>query len=149
LSDWVVELGFSAKGLGNMCDNVLEKDFTFIVGDDRWQCASFIAAFLSPRMAALQGNDPTLHEFTITTNDPDHYFESFLGFGSTVKLSSTKSTFFRSICCELWNRELYDQLFDNIEGHLTCDNVFDRLKFLIETNHSYESKVVFLFITFV
>jgi hypothetical protein len=111
VSDSVVELGLSAKGLGNLCENVFEKDFTFIVGDDRWQCASLIAACLSPRIAALQGSDPILHEFTITTNDPDHYFESclFLGFGSTVKLSSINSIFFRSICWELWNRELYDQ----------------------------------------
>jgi hypothetical protein len=99
----------------------------------------------SSRIGALQGSDLTLHEFTITTNDPDHSFESFLflGFGSTVKLSSTNLAFLQSICCELWNQELYDQLFDSIESHLTCDNVFDRMKFLIETNHSYESEVVF------
>jgi hypothetical protein len=90
-------------------------------------------------------SDPTLREFTITTNDPNHYFESFLllGFGSTVKITWTNATFFRSICCELSNREFYDQSFDGIEGHLTCDNVFDRLKFLIATNHSSESEVVF------
>jgi hypothetical protein len=94
--------------MGNLHENVFEKDFTFNVGNDRWQCASFTAAFLSPRIATLQGSDPTLCEFTITTNDPDHYFESFLflGFGSTVKITSTNSAFFQSICCELWNREL-------------------------------------------
>jgi hypothetical protein len=105
LNDSVLELGLSAKGLRNLRENVFEQDFTFIVGNDWWQCASFIAAFLSPRIAALQGSDPTFREFTITMNDPCHYFECFLflGFGSTVKIASTNSTFFRSICCELWN----------------------------------------------
>jgi hypothetical protein len=146
LSDSVLELGVSAKGLGNLRENVFEQDFTFIIGNDRWQCASFIAAFLPPRIAALQGNDPTLREFMITTNDPFHYFESFLflGFGSTMKIASTNSTFFRSICCELWNQELYDQLFDCFENHHMCDNVFDQLKFLIATNHSYELEIVFV-----
>jgi hypothetical protein len=96
LSDSVMELGLSKKGLGNLRENVFEQDFTFIVGNDRWQCASFIAAFLSPRIAAFQGSDHTLHEFTITTNDLCHYFKSFLflGFGSTVTIASTHSIFF-------------------------------------------------------
>jgi hypothetical protein len=66
-----------------------------------------------------------------------------------MKIPLTNSTFFWSICCELWNREFYDQLFDCIEGHLTCDNIFDRLKFLIATNHSSKSEIIFLFITYV
>jgi hypothetical protein len=106
LSEFVLELGLSATGLRNLHENVFEKDFTFMVGSDRWQCPSFIAAFLSPRIAALQASDPILHEFTITTNDSCRYFESFLllGFGSSIKITSTNSTFFRSICCKLWNR---------------------------------------------
>jgi hypothetical protein len=102
-TDSVLELGLSAKGLGNRRQNVFETDFTFLVGNDQWQCASFIAGFLSPRIAALQESDPTLREFTIITKDPGHYFESFLslGFGSTVKITSANSEFFRSICCEL------------------------------------------------
>jgi hypothetical protein len=96
LTDSVLELGLSVKGLGNLHENVFEKDFTIIVGNDRWQCTSFIAAFLSPRIAALQVSDPTLREFTITTNNPNHYFESFLllGFDSTMKIPLTNSTFF-------------------------------------------------------
>jgi hypothetical protein len=30
----VLELGLSTKGLGNLHDNVFEKDLTFIVGSD-------------------------------------------------------------------------------------------------------------------
>jgi hypothetical protein len=106
-------LGLSAKGLGYLHENVFAKDFTFIVGSDRWECPSFIAAFLSPWIAALQRNDPTLHEFTITTNDSCHNFATFLllVFGSTVKISSTKLAFVQSICCKFWNGELHDPLF--------------------------------------
>jgi hypothetical protein len=33
VSDSMLELGLSAKGLGNLSENVFEKDFTFVVSD--------------------------------------------------------------------------------------------------------------------
>jgi hypothetical protein len=44
-----VQVGLSAKGLANVSQNICEADLTFIVGDDKYQCPLFIAAFLSPR----------------------------------------------------------------------------------------------------
>jgi hypothetical protein len=35
MSESVLELGLSAKGLGYLHENVFAKDFTFIVGSDR------------------------------------------------------------------------------------------------------------------
>jgi hypothetical protein len=67
----------SAKGLTNLSRNVYENDFTFLVGDEHYRCPSFIAAFLSPRLAERQVSDPTLHDIVMETPDPSHYFQSF------------------------------------------------------------------------
>jgi hypothetical protein len=58
-----IELALSAKGLGNLPKNVYENDFTFIVGETRSDCPSFIASFLSPRICDLQKSDPTFCKF--------------------------------------------------------------------------------------
>jgi hypothetical protein len=68
------EVSLSAKGLANLPHNVYENDFTFGVGDDRYKCPSFVAAFLSPRLCSLQRSDATLHEFAIETKYPNHLF---------------------------------------------------------------------------
>jgi hypothetical protein len=93
----------SAKGLAKLPQNVYENDFTFIVGDDRYKCPSFVAAFLSPRVCSLQRTDGTLHEFIIETKDPNQLFESIVGLGEgrSMTVSATNSSFVRSICYEL------------------------------------------------
>jgi hypothetical protein len=75
----------------------------------------FIAAFLSPRLAELQMSDPTLHDIVIETPDPNHYFENFLnlGFGSCLRVTTENWLFIRSICNELWNREVFDCIINN------------------------------------
>jgi hypothetical protein len=64
VSETGVEISLSAKGFRNLPRNVYENDFTFIVGESRYYCPSFIAAFLSPRICNLQMKDPTLREFS-------------------------------------------------------------------------------------
>jgi hypothetical protein len=96
-----VELTLSAKGLRNLPSNVYSNDFTFIVGESRYHCPSFIASFLSPRICHLQMNDATLLEFHIETDDPDHLFGELLQvcYGSSVRISENVS-FFKSVICE-------------------------------------------------
>jgi hypothetical protein len=64
----------SSRGLANLGNNVYENDFTFVVGEERYQCPSFIATFLSPRIAQQQLIDPTIEEYKIESADPNHYF---------------------------------------------------------------------------
>jgi hypothetical protein len=89
--------------------NVYENDFTFIVGENRYYCPSFVASFLSPRICDLQKKDPTLQEFCIETEDPTNLFEQLVEvcYGSSFRVCESKS-FFKSILTELWNRELYE-----------------------------------------
>jgi hypothetical protein len=40
------------------------------------------------------------------------------------------NSFFVSILNELWNRELYEEIFDEFESDLTILNVIDRIQLL-------------------
>jgi hypothetical protein len=139
-----VEINLSAKGLANLPRNVYENDFTFIVGESRYHCPSFIASFLSPRICHLQANDATLREFCIETDDPTHLFEKILAvcYGSSFRIYENIS-FFRSLCCELSNRELYEQIVGKFEEDLTILNVIDRIQFLFSANESCDREIEF------
>jgi hypothetical protein len=136
-----VELTLSAKGLGNLPKNVYENDFTFIVGESHYHCPSFLASFLSPRICHLQKKDPTLREFSIETKDPTYLFEKLLEvcYGSSFRVCENVP-FFKSIFCELSNRELYEQIYGKSSDDLTILNV-DRLQFLFSANESCEREI--------
>jgi hypothetical protein len=72
-----VRVGLSAKGLAKFPRNTYEKDFTFIVGEDRYGRPPSTAASLSPRFGQLQNSDSTLREFVIAAKDLEHYFHKF------------------------------------------------------------------------
>jgi hypothetical protein len=55
-------LRLSAKGLLNVAANKTTKDSTFIIGDDRYECAWFVADFLSPKVSRLHAADPSIDE---------------------------------------------------------------------------------------
>jgi hypothetical protein len=139
-----VEITLSAKGLGNLPRNIYDDDFTFIVGKSHYHCPSFLASFLSPRICDLQTKDSTLREFCIETDDPTHLFERLLEvcYGSSFRICDN-IPFFKSIFCELGNRELYEQIFGNFSEDLTILNVLDRLEFLFSTNESCERELDF------
>jgi hypothetical protein len=144
LSETGVEISLSAKGFGNLPRNVYDNDFIFIVGDNRYSCPSCVASFLSPRICHLQMTDPTLREFYIETNDPTNLFPKLLRlcYGSSFRVCASIS-FFERILIELWNRELYEQIFGNFESNLTILNVLDRIKILFSMNESYEREIEF------
>jgi hypothetical protein len=88
-----VEIALSAKGFRNLPKNIYKNDFTFIVGQNRYHCPSFIASFLSPRICHLQMSDPTLQEFEIETNDETNSFQNVLElcYGSSFRICKQDS----------------------------------------------------------
>jgi hypothetical protein len=48
LTETGAEISLSTKGFRNLPRNVYENDFTFIVGENRYYCPSFLACLLSP-----------------------------------------------------------------------------------------------------
>jgi hypothetical protein len=107
--------------LGKLNTLQIENDFTFIVGDNHYNCPWFIAEFLSPRVSELRSIDITMKEFLIETKDPGRLFESILslGCGSTIFMSEESFSFFVSISRELCNWELYFRLYEIFNDNLS------------------------------
>jgi hypothetical protein len=103
------KLTLPATALANIAEAKMEHDFTFIVGDHRYDCAWFVADLLSPRIGRLHAIDPTVIEFEIKTSDPGAEFNSFLslGRGSTVSVTDSNRDFFLSVSAELENFDFY------------------------------------------
>jgi hypothetical protein len=81
MSDAPIHLSLTVKGLQGVEKVSHERNFTFMVGDERYPCPSFVAEFLSPRVISLRSQDITIDEFSIETKDPDHQFGNFLSIG--------------------------------------------------------------------
>jgi hypothetical protein len=132
MSNSRLPLSLSAKGLQRLEGLSHESDFTFIVGDKRYPCPSFVAEFLSPRVSSLRSADITIDEFSIETADPDYQFGPLLsiGFGREVSFSDNDMKFARSVFRELQNSELFESTFKREEGEISEDALKARLELL-------------------
>jgi hypothetical protein len=100
----------------------------------------FVAEFLSPRIISLRLQDITIHEFSIATEDPDHFFGTFLsiGFGHVVSVSRAEVRFVRSVCGELWNQEVFEKTVKPGDGKISKDELMARMAFLNGVDGSFE-----------
>jgi hypothetical protein len=119
----------TTKGLGNIVRHNPEEDFKFVVGDRRYGCPWFIAAFLSPKISSLLTVDGTLKEFILETVDAQECFGEFLSLGSgcEVAIDDHNQSFMISVSRELCNFELYFSLVNHFEGGPNISNVIERL----------------------
>jgi hypothetical protein len=138
MSDSPIRLSLSAKGLQRLEGLNHERDFAFIVGDERYPCPSFVAEFLSPRITSLRSQDITINEFSIETEDPQHCFGTILSlaFGREVSLSGNEVKFVRSVCDELWNSELFEATLKQGGGEIREDELRARIASLSGLNGS-------------
>jgi hypothetical protein len=60
-----LEAKLSANGMRNITISKVENDFDFVVGDHRYSCPWFVAAFLSPKIAQLHALDCSICEFHV------------------------------------------------------------------------------------
>jgi hypothetical protein len=72
------KLRLSTSGLSNIR---MQNDFDFIVGGSHHRCPSFVADFLSPKIARLHNADPTIDNFVISASDRHGDFDSFVSLG--------------------------------------------------------------------
>jgi hypothetical protein len=121
MSDSPLRRSLSATGLQRLEAVDHEKDFFFIVGDERYDCPSFVAEFLSPRITTLRSQDITIQEFSLNTADPNHYFGALLslGFGREISLSENQLSFVRSVSGELHNYELFEMTLKQTGGQMS------------------------------
>jgi hypothetical protein len=110
----------TASGMANIATSKTENDFSFLVGDTAYSCPWFVANFLSPRVAHLHSIDPSVDQFVIKTDDPDHQFKEILSFGRglAVDVNETNRAFLASVASELGNYELYFALHEPFQTNL-------------------------------
>jgi hypothetical protein len=121
--------GLSAQGLANVAVGDCSNTFTFIFGDHRYWCPSYVAQFLSPRVSKLHSIDATVSELKLEVGDRDRLFRSVLetAEGGTIAVDSAHQRTFPWIYAGLWNSELvYPERVDKF----TTENVVDHLEFL-------------------
>jgi hypothetical protein len=125
-----LEAKLSANGMRNVAISKVESDFDFGVGDNRYSCPWFVAAFLSPKIAQLHALDPSICEFHVETKDHKQEFDKFLslGCGLSFVIDNENLLVVRSIVRELGNCELYSLIVEGLEGDLNVSNVFERLR---------------------
>jgi hypothetical protein len=137
----------TSRGLGHISNTAYPRDFEFIVGPNRFLCHSFIADFLSPKLARVHECDPTFLSYRVKTADPDHLFEKFLslGYGGSFQFSSVKGLdFFRALAIELENPEFCFLLFEYLNTELTPETVVERLRAREGFDHPIDSEIAFI-----
>jgi hypothetical protein len=124
------KLKLSGSGMANLALSKSGNDFTFSVGQHSYKCPWFVADFLSPRIGRLHSTDPTLNEFVIQTEDPEHQFEQFLliGAGGSINVNESSSDFFGSVASELGNFELYCSVHDRFKTNDTVSTIIERFR---------------------
>jgi hypothetical protein len=105
-----------------------------------------MAEFLSPRVASLRSADNTILELSIGVDDKNDLFSSFVSLGRGHVFSGesgTRSTFL-SLCSELWNEELYENVSDSHDKVLTIENVIDRMEHKKRMRHDISNEIEFI-----
>jgi hypothetical protein len=141
-----LKLSLSSKGLQRVDRDLYEKDFKFVVGGTPHFCPSFIAEFLSPRVSHLRTADASVSELQLELEDPNHYFSQVLslGFGFSVEIPSEKATFFRSVCEELWNVELFDSIPERDGQNLDREDLISRVSLLCQIPSMFDDRDSYL-----
>jgi hypothetical protein len=144
------KLKLSASGMRNIAQSKAENDFTFIIGDASYKCPWFVATFLSPRIGQLRSMDPTVTEYVIETEDPEHQFEEFLslGRGDFIEVSERSRQFLISVSSELGNFELYFSIHDWLQQTVTVPGFCQLLSGSETEDYFSEKSIEFLAVHF-
>jgi hypothetical protein len=139
-------LSVSTKGLSRVPIKESADNFEFIVGDVHHHCPSWVADFLSPRIAAIHAIAGTLLSCAVETVDREGHFGGFVGLGRGVPLVLTESNhdFCLSISAELRNGELGRTLFDIIEGNISVENVVRQIQSLVAMGATVQAEIWFI-----
>jgi phage shock protein A len=138
--------GLSARGLVNVGVRNWSDDFTFIMGDHRFRCASSVAQFLSPCVSKLQLIDATISELRLEVEDEDGLFDSVLkaAEGGSIVIDSARRRTFEGICAALSNSCLYQCVEPDPGEDVTMQKAVDRLRFLPATRCDISSEFEFI-----
>jgi hypothetical protein len=132
----------TTKGLERLAPNCYENNFAFIVGGLEYRCPCLLADFLSPRVARLRSNDPTIREFVIDICDPNGDFSSLFSIlhGSPLVFKRSALRLLLKIAHELSNLELFKSLCAFRDDG--PPNVVEDLRILTEIGEDFDVESV-------
>jgi hypothetical protein len=134
----------TARGLGHISDNAHRKDFEFVVDGRVYHVSSFLADFLSPKIARVHHNDPTFDRYVIVdVKDPGGCFEAFLSLahGCEIEVNERNRSFLADVSKDLENRELHVQV---AFGELSLGNVHKRVRMKEDYELNADEEIKFL-----
>lgn len=117
-------------------------DFTFIVNGNQYETSKFFADYLSPIVARLHNNDPSINTFSInlSNNNQDGNFQEILDLANFVEyqIPQNERLFFAEVF-EIIGSESIELKTE--EESITLNNVFDRIQ-LHEKYENYYQKIL-------
>ena len=139
------EFCLSSNCLKDLPLDKYEKNFTFVVGEKRYQTNRVIADILSPLIRKLHYTDPTISEFIIdmktmnTNSNENDYFTEFLSLLNFEKLTiePNRQKFYLHYFCKLANIDEYFRLQPDYLETIDIENVLDRLQSFVKMNVEY------------
>ena len=136
----------SSEGLKNPSAQVCECDFEFIVDGKKYPCNSYFAEFLSPKIAKIRTQDPSVKSFVVDIKDPNENFKLVIKLmkGYEIEADVPQSVFLSKVGKILENDEIY-QGFSFLENtKLTIKNVVPTLLEKQESHKDVSAELKFI-----
>lgn len=107
------ELALSAQGISNIASSILQSDFEFRIGTEKYKTSSVLADFISPIIAQQHLSDPNIDHFDIDIIDGDKNFEEIMKLivGQTINITDENKEFLRLVATKLGNSEMIEAVF--------------------------------------
>jgi hypothetical protein len=104
--------------------------FTFIIGEDELMTRSFVADLISPMIARIHRQDPTVESYNIQCTASCDILSAFiqLSQGIALTLRTNDIPAFLDLASELKNSEIYVALSPDFEGPISLTNSVARLQ---------------------
>lgn len=121
-----MNIKLSSKGLGQINQEFLPDNFTFLIDSDSYFCNKIQADFLSPKISNFHKVDPLLDTFKISgIEDPDGDFQDIIDFlkDGQLKIDPQKVSFYIKVFGQLGNSEIIDNILDLVNSRIEEENI--------------------------
>ncbi|OHT03894.1 hypothetical protein TRFO_28734 [Tritrichomonas foetus] len=137
----------STAGLSNIDFDIYEKDFTFYIGEEQFECNKLLADFISPNICKLRINDPTIDCYYINNigNINANLFNLILSLamGYTIEIAKEDRRSITTLFSELGNTEFLTFLCSSLDD-IDEDNVIDTIKLKSDLGLSINKEISYI-----
>lgn len=122
-----ITLHVSSRGLANIPN--LEEDFTFHLKNAEYKINHILADFISPKIARIHAEDPTVDHFDFDITDNEGNFKHILRLirGHSITIQPKNVDFFVEVGSALENYEIVESALQGKSYHLSITDVVPHL----------------------